>query len=215
MNPNETPGTGHQSNHNVVLPLFSQAVQEGPQRKYRTIVADPPWRYNVKPPEGGTPYPTMTTDELVNLPVGLWGGADAHLYLWTTNSFLVDAHKIMAAWGFEYKTLLTWIKRRPPTEMRRDPDRWIGMGYYYRGVTEHVLFGVRGSLKLRRNDLANIFYAPRREHSEKPSAFYDLVESASPGPYLDVFARTLRFNWDSWGNEVYAVPGLPEVGVKL
>jgi len=184
------------SNHNAILPMFSPVAKQ-PDKKYRTLVADPPWRYSVKPPQGGTPYPTMTPEELIGLPVGMWAHDDAHLYLWTTNSFLVEAHRIMSVWGFEYKTLLTWIKRRPVN------DNWIGMGFYFRGVTEHVLFGVRGRLKLKRNDLANIFYAPHREHSEKPNAFYDLVESASHGPYLDVFARKQRFNWDTFGDEAF------------
>ena len=185
------------SNHNAILPMFSPIAQE-PEKKYHTIVADPPWRYNVKPPEGGTPYPTMTPEEIMGLPVSNWAAENAHLYLWTTNSFLIEARKIMAARGFEYKTMLTWIKRR-----RVIDDNWIGMGFYFRGVTEHVLFGVRGNLKLKRNDLPNIFYAPHREHSEKPAAFYDIVESASHSPYLDVFARAQRFNWDTFGNESF------------
>jgi N6-adenosine-specific RNA methylase IME4 len=178
--------------------MFSPMAQ-APTKKYRTIVADPPWRYDVKPPEGGTPYPTMTPEELAGLPVGMWANEDSHLYLWTTNSFLVEAHRIMAAWGFEYKTLLTWIKRKRPPNV----DNWIGMGFYYRGVTEHVLFGVRGSLHLKRNNAPNVFYAPHGQHSEKPAAFYDLVESASHGPYLDVFARANRFNWDTFGDEAF------------
>lgn len=180
--------------------MFSP-ISAKPEKRYRTIVADPPWRYNTKPPEGGTPYPTMTADEILGMPVGQWAADDAHLYLWTTNSFLVEAHRIMAAWGFEYKTLLTWVKRKRPSEDTFD-DRWIGMGYYYRGVTEHVLFGVRGSLDVKRKDQANLFYAPHKEHSEKPASFYDMVERMSHGPYLDVFARAHRFNWDVFGDQV-------------
>ena len=181
------------STHNVILPMFA----EKPQRRYATIVADPPWRYNVKPPEGGTDYPTMTQEELLQLPIGQWANDNAHLYLWTTNSFLVEAHALMRSWGFDYKTLITWVKRRPTN------DNWIGMGFYYRGVTEHVLFGVRGSLGVLNKDQANLFYAPHGAHSEKPAAFYDMVEHMSPGPFLDVFSRKQRFNWDTWGNEAF------------
>lgn len=191
--------------HEAVLPLFSP-MSQAPTKRYRTLVADPPWRYDVKPPEGGTDYPTMTQQELLSLPVGLWADDNAHLYLWTTNSFLVDAHQLVKAWGFDFKTLITWVKRNPAN------DRWIGMGYYFRGVTEHVLFATRGKLPVLNKDAANLiegpeegqsFYAPHGQHSEKPSSFYDMVEHMSPGPYLDVFARKQRFNWDTFGNESF------------
>lgn len=185
------------SNHRVVLPMFSGLSAATPPKRYPTIVCDPPWRYNVKPPEGGTPYGTMTQEELLQLPIGRWARDNAHLYLWTTNSFLIEAHQLMKAWGFDYKTLITWVKRKPVN------DNWIGMGFYYRGVTEHVLFGVRGALSVFRKDQPNIFYAPHGEHSEKPAAFYDMVERMSPGPYLDVFARKQRFNWDTFGDEAF------------
>jgi len=182
--------------HSVVLPMFSPAAEK-PTKRYATIVADPPWRYNVKPPEGGTPYPTMSQDEMLNLPIGNWAQDRAHLYLWTTNSFIVEAHALARAWGFEPKTLITWVKRRPVN------DNWIGLGFYYRGVTEHILFAVRGGLDVYHKDQPNIFYAPHAAHSEKPAAFYDMVQHMSPGPYLDVFARKQRFGWDTWGDEAF------------
>jgi N6-adenosine-specific RNA methylase IME4 len=172
-------------------------MAQAPEKRYRTIVADPPWRYNVKPPEGGTPYATMTPQEMANLPIGMWAEERAHLYLWTTNSFLVEAHRVMDSWGFEYKTLITWVKRRPVN------DNWIGLGFYYRGVTEHVLFGVRNGLGVLRKNQPNLFYAPHRDHSEKPDTFYDIVESMSLGPYLDVFARKQRMGWDTFGDEAF------------
>ena len=190
-------------NHNLILPMFSPMAKP-PTKRYRTIVADPPWRYNVKPPEGGTAYPTMEQHELLNLPIGLWAMEDSHLYLWTTNSFLVQAHQLVRAWGFEYKTLITWVKRRPVN------DNWIGLGFYYRGVTEHILFAVRGSLDVMHKDQPNIFYAPHRGHSEKPDTFYDIAEHMSPGPYLDVFARKQRMGWDCFGNEAYTPTALLE-----
>ena len=184
------------SNHNAILPMFSP-MAETPKKRYYTIVADPPWRYDVSPARGGTDYPTMTPSELTCLPVGAWAEDNAHLYLWTTNSFLVEAHQLVRAWGFEYKTMLTWVKRRG------EGDGRIGTGYYFRGVTEHVLFGVRGTLPVKEKDQPNLFYAPRAGHSEKPDTFYDIVERMSHGPYLDVFARKQRMGWDTFGNEAF------------
>jgi N6-adenosine-specific RNA methylase IME4 len=140
----------------------------------------------------------MTQAELLNLPIGLWAAEQSHLYLWTTNSFMVEAHQLARAWGFEPKTIITWIKRR-----RAVDDNWIGLGFYFRGVTEHILFAVRGNLKLFHCDVPNIFYAPHTQHSEKPGAFYDLVQHVSPSPYLDVFARRQRMSLDTWGDEAF------------
>ena len=185
------------STHEVVLPLFSP-LSEAPTKRYRTLVADPPWRYNSKMVglRGATDYPTMTEEELVNIGVGLWAGTDAHLYLWTTDHFIVPAHRIAKAWGFEVQNILTWVKGK-----ENRPS--MGVGFYYRHATEYVLFGVRGSLAVRHHDQPNVFFAPRGTHSEKPAAFYDMIERMSPGPYLDVFARKQRFNWDTFGNESY------------
>lgn len=207
--------------HEVILPLF----QEKPTKQYRTLVADPPWRYDAPAYGYGADanYPTMTIPELMNMPVGLWAYEDlAHLYLWTTNSFIVDAFKIAKAWGFEPKTVITWIKRKPVG------DQWQGMGRYFRGTTEQVVFATRGNMNTLRGDHVNFietaaaaeeglaFFAARGAHSEKPSAFYDLVARMSPGPYLDVFARKQRFLlgdeavvMDTWGNECFIPDGLP------
>lgn len=178
--------------------------------KYRTIVADPPWAYRQKWAQFSTSmwkahrvirgsdgqYGSMTVREIAELPVKEWSDDNAHLYLWTTNAFMKNAYEIAEAWGFDVKTILTWVK----------PG--IGMGYYYRNNTEHALFAVKGSLKTLRRDAPTAFNAPTGRHSEKPGAFYDLVESMSPGPYLDVFARSQRFNWDTYGNECYVPEGL-------
>ena len=142
-------------------------------------------------------YDCMTLDQIAALPVADWAEDNAHLYLWVTNAFIEAGFNLMREWGFTYKTMITWRKNQ------------IGMGLYFRNSTEHVLFGVRGKLKLQRRDLRTDFEAPRRRHSEKPDAFYDLVEAASPGPYIEIFARRQRFNWDVAGNEVYsAIPEL-------
>lgn len=163
-----------------------------PEGVYRTIAADPPWQYDNKATRGAAEdhYPTMTVAELCDLPVEEWAHDRAHLYLWATNGFLREAFDILDAWGFTYKTTLTWVKPQ------------IGMGNYFRSSTEHVLFGVRGGLRTLDCNQRNWFEAKRARHSQKPGAFFALVEKASPGPYLELFARTRRFGWDAWGNEV-------------
>jgi N6-adenosine-specific RNA methylase IME4 len=133
---------------------------------------------------------------------------NAHLYLWTTNSFLRAAFEVMDAWGFQFKTNVTWVKLTNTAELVETPYGIAprlrpGMGRYFRGVTEHCLFGVRGRLPLLQGDMrTTAFFAPRGRHSTKPEAFYSLVESSSPGPYLELFARRRREGWTSWGNEV-------------
>lgn len=163
--------------------------------KYRTIVADPPWRYdNGTVPTGGVEhrYSTMQPEDILALPVRDMAYDDAHLYMWVTNLHLREGRPfdILEAWGFRYVTLLTWHKLGP-----------IGLGYYFRGETEHVLFGVRGRLSLNTKEERNHFAASKGRHSAKPDRFYELVERASPGPYLELFARRRRYGWDVWGNE--------------
>ena len=182
--------------------------------KYRTIVADPPWPYADAGKDGNsaltrtvkrngsmasgvqTDYSAMSIGDLCSLCPP--ADDDAHLYLWTTNAFLVEAHQIAEAWGFKQKTMLTWTKTH-----QGDPSR-VSMktGYYFRGATEHCLFCVRGSLRLQVTDgMPTGYLWPRLPHSVKPDAFYDLVEQASPGPYLELFARRARFGWDYWGDQ--------------
>lgn len=171
--------------------------------RYQTIVADPPWRYRTTgittrtrgdgtyAPEAERNYPTMTVDEIVALPVRDWTADDAHLYLWVTNPILPSALPIVEAWGFRYVTLLTWRKLGT-----------LGMGYYFRGDTEHVIFAVRGKAPIAAPDRQrNWFAAPKTGHSRKPDLFYEMVERVSPGPRLEMFARRRRFGWDVWGNE--------------
>lgn len=156
---------------------------------YPTIVIDPPWRYDNVATRGAAEdhYPTMTLDQLAALE--LPADDDAHLYLWTTNSFLRPAFDLVDAWGFTYKTTLTWCK----------PS--IGMGNYWRNNTEHILFAVRGRCPTLVNNVGTWFEAPKTQHSAKPETFYDLVERASPGPWMEMFARRRRMGWDVWGNE--------------
>ena len=171
--------------------------------RYRTIVADPPWEYTRSAGLGGKRaaadnYSTMTNDQIAALPISGMADDDAHLYLWVTNPRMFrERHDgcgpidIMEAWGFRYVTMLTWHKLGAP-----------GMGWYFRGDTEHVLFGIRGNLPIapaarESNHLA----AHRKEHSAKPDRFYEMVERVSPGPYLELFARRRRYGWDVWGDQ--------------
>lgn len=133
----------------------------------------------------------MSLEEIAGLPVDTFADEDAHLYLWITNKSLFKGEALLKAWGFRYITLLTWCKPH------------FGMGRYFRGSSEQILFGVRGSQPLKRKDAGTWFQAPRgpHGHSSKPEAFYDLVESCSPGPYLEIFARGQRDGWASWGAE--------------
>ena len=168
--------------------------------KYGTIVVDPPWAYRdaaFSRRARDAAYDCMAVEEISALPIADWVCDDSHIYLWTTNAFMEEAHQILRSWGVVQKTILTWGKSR------------FGAGRYFRNQTEHVLFAVKGRMMLRRADVGTLFYGQRGRHSEKPHAFYDMVESVSPGPYLDVFARKLRFNWDAWGDEVGAPEGLP------
>jgi N6-adenosine-specific RNA methylase IME4 len=150
--------------------------------RWRTLVVDPPWDYEWLSLAGrATPgYATMSQEELLALPVESWADDDAHLYLWTTNNFIARAVALMAAWGFQHKTVLTWVK-----------PRW-GLGSYFRNSTEHVLFGVRGELRTRSDSIATHFEAPVGEHSEKPEVFYDLVRAASFPPFGEAFQRLAR-----------------------
>lgn len=161
---------------------------------YNTIVIDPPWDWG---DEGDIDqlgrarptYHTLTIDQLHALPVGTLADVNCHLYLWITNRSLPKGFTLLESWGFRYVTCITWVK----------PS--FGMGNYFRGQTEHVLFGVKGSQPLMRHDAPTVFHAPRGPagHSSKPPQFYDFIESCSPGPYLDMFSRLDRDGWVTWG----------------
>lgn len=183
----------------VIADLLSVA-----DRPYATVLADPPWRFNNRTgkvaPEHRrlSRYDTMTTREIQELPVQDVVAEHAHLYLWVPNALIADGLRVMESWGFTYKSNLVWAKRRKDG----GPDG-RGVGFYFRNVTELVLFGVRGSMRTlqpgRRQ--VNIIETRKREHSRKPDEQYDIIESCSPGPYLEMFARYSRSGWSSWGVE--------------
>ena len=174
-------------------------------RKFSTILADPPWQFQNRTgkmaPEHKrlSRYSTMTLQDIKNLPVGEIAEERAHLYLWIPNALLAEGMEVMKEWGFTYKTNLIWYK------IRKDggPDR-RGVGFYFRNVTEIILFGVRGK-KVRTlqpgRSQENIISSRKREHSRKPDEQYDLIESCSWGPRLELFARGQREGWTSWGNQ--------------
>jgi N6-adenosine-specific RNA methylase IME4 len=171
-----------------------------PTGPYSVIYADPPWAYKENWGNGSHEhsYPGMPVADICALPVASLAATNAHLYLWVTNPFLAEGLAVCKAWGFEYKTLLTWVK----TYADGKPE--MGMGYYFRGATEHLIFGVRGKMKIRNKNTRNLITAvnPRR-HSQKPACVRDLIVRCSGDvPRIELFARTYTPGWDVWGNEV-------------
>lgn len=174
-------------------------------RKFATVLADPPWRFQNRTgkmaPEHRrlNRYGTMSLDEIMALPVSDVCRDPAHLYLWVPNALLPDGLRVMQAWGFQYKSNLVWHKTR-----KDGGSDGRGVGFYFRNVTELVLFGVRGknarTLPPGRSQ-TNLIPARKREHSRKPDELYDIIEACSPGPFLEMFARGTRSGWVGWGNQ--------------
>ncbi len=174
-------------------------------KKFSTVLADPPWQFQNRTgkmaPEHKrlNRYGTMTLDDILSLPVADIVKETAHLYLWVPNAMLPDGLSVLAAWGFTYKSNLVWHK------VRKDggPDG-RGVGFYFRNTTELILFGVRGkdarTLPPGRSQV-NIIRSMKREHSRKPDEQYQIIESCSPGPFIELFARGPREGWTTWGNQ--------------
>lgn len=172
---------------------------------FRTVLADPPWRFTNRTgkvaPEHRrlSRYGTMSTDEICSLPVQTVLEPTSHLYLWVPNALLPDGLRVMEAWGFQYKSNIVWHK------VRKDGGSdGRGVGFYFRNVTELLLFGVRGKnarTEAPGRSQVNYMSSRKREHSRKPDEQYDLIESCSKGPYLEMFARGTRPGWIYWGNQ--------------
>lgn len=187
----------------------SELLQLGVGR-FKTVLADPPWRFQNRTgkmaPEHKrlSRYGTMSLDEIMELPVSQVVQEKAHLYLWVPNALIVDGLEVMKRWGFSYKTNIIWYKTRKDG----GPDG-RGVGFYFRNVTEILLFGVRGvknrTLRPGRTQ-TNILVSRKREHSRKPDQQYDLIEKCSPGPYLEMFARHHRDGWQQWGDQAPSRP---------
>lgn len=174
-------------------------------QRFHTVLADPPWQFQNRTgkmaPEHRrlNRYGTMDLEAIKALPVADFVEEPAHLYLWVPNALLPEGLEVMKAWGFNYKSNLVWYKTRKDG----GPDG-RGVGFYFRNVTELVLFGVRGknarTLQPGRTQV-NVLAKQKREHSRKPDEMYDLVEACSPGSYLEMFARGSRPGWSTWGNQ--------------
>lgn len=171
---------------------------------FSTILADPPWRFTnrtgkVAPEHRRLDrYSTMSLEAIKNLPVADVASKNAHLYLWVPNALLPEGLDVMAAWGFRYVSNVVWAKRRKDG----GPDG-RGVGFYFRNVTELLLFGVKGSLRTLSpaRSQVNMIETRKREHSRKPDEQYELISRCSPGPYLELFARHPQSGWTSWGDE--------------
>ncbi len=180
-------------------------LQFAGETKFSTVLADPPWRFTNRTgkvaPEHRrlTRYGTLPTEEIAALPVPRIVTDVAHLYMWVPNALLPEGLLVLSAWGFSYKTNLVWHK------LRKDGGSdGRGVGFYFRNVTELLLFGVRGknarTLDPARSQV-NYMGSRKREHSRKPDEQYEIIEACSPGPFLEMFARGLRPNWSMWGNQ--------------
>jgi N6-adenosine-specific RNA methylase IME4 len=189
------------------ITVDESAYRTMPER-FSTIYADPPW-----PERGGGQtvrgaqkhYTLMSIQQIAFIPVSDWAEPNAHLYMWVTNNYLPQGLTIMQTWGFRYITTITWLKNR------------MGLGQYYRGMTEHCLFGVRGRLPYRtmpdgkRAQGVTGFVADRTSHSTKPINMRHMIERVSPGPYLELFGRRPVEGWTVWGNEGVGCGRLPPV----
>lgn len=179
------------------------------RQKFGTILADPPWRFlnrtGKMAPEHRrlSRYATMSHEEIMELPVSQVVLPQAHLYLWVPNALILEGLEVMRRWGFTYKTNIVWFK------VRKDggPDG-RGVGFYFRNVTELVLFGIRGKIRTLKpgRTQVNLLATRKRRHSEKPDELYSLIESCSPGPCLELFARQYRAGWHQWGDEIETPP---------
>jgi N6-adenosine-specific RNA methylase IME4 len=166
-------------------------------KRYRTVVADPPWDVGRGPEWASNgasrplTYPTMSLDEIAALPVRQLAEKSAHLYLWTINAYVEESYEIARLWGFKDSALLTWCK----------PPNGIGLGGTYSLTTEFCLFARRGVCPAAERIDSTWWLWKRGPHSAKPEPFLDMVERVSPAPRVELFARRDRLGWDTWGNE--------------
>ncbi len=170
-----------------------------PNKKYQVIYADPPWSYKNKNTGGSmksgssAKYKTMTLEEIKELPIKDIQSKNSVLYLWATVPLLPEAFSVMDAWGYTYKTMITWRKIMS-----------LGMGYWYRGQTEHLLLGIKGKIKAFRVQEPNFIQSKVGKHSEKPDEFRKLIDRSvgNLSPKIELFARKKTEGWDVWGDEV-------------
>jgi N6-adenosine-specific RNA methylase IME4 len=196
------------------LPAGQNLLQTVGNLQFGTVLADPPWQFQNKTgkiaPEHRrlSRYSTMTLQEICDLPVSGIAAPRSHLYLWVPNALLPEGLAVMRAWGFSYKSNIVWHK------VRKDGGSdGRGVGFYFRNVTELILFGVKGKnirtlapgrrqvnfLKNGHSEHDELFATRKREHSRKPDEQYEIIEGCSWGPYLEIFARGTRPGWTVWG----------------
>ena len=166
---------------------------EFPNKKYKTIYADPPWLEvgGGKIKRGADKhYSLMKTKDICELPVSTIADDNCWLFMWVTNNFLKDGIEVMEAWGFRYVTNFVWVKER------------FGLGYYFRGQHELCLFGVKGNLKPIKRNVRSVLWAEKTKHSRKPKEARELIKDMAHPPMIELFARERFEGWDSWGNEI-------------
>jgi N6-adenosine-specific RNA methylase IME4 len=189
--------------HNALLDFAAE-------KRFGTVLADPPWRFANRTGKMAPEhrrlrrYETMSFEEIMSLPVGAIAAERAHLYLWVPNALLIEGLETLRRWGFQYKTNFIWHK------IRKDGGSdGRGVGFYFRNVTELILFGTRGAdvrtLAPGRRQV-NLLATQKREHSRKPDELYPIIEGCSWGPHLELFARNPREGWHQWGNECTSRP---------
>ena len=169
------------------------SLEELNGEKFGTIYADPPWRYGNQATRASTDnhYDTMSVDDIAAMPISEFAADDAHLHIWTTNAFLPDTFRVITAWGFEYRSCFVWVKPQ------------MGIGNYWRVSHEFLLLGIRGDAKrFKDRGLTSWGEYERGKHSSKPEVIRELIERASPGPFLEMFGRTQREGWTVFGNQV-------------
>ncbi|GFH43503.1 adenine methylase [Lactococcus hodotermopsidis] len=160
-------------------------------KKYKTILADPPWDVMQKGNYGAiNHYNLMTLDQIKAMPVADLAEENAHCWLWVTNGTLEAGYDVLRTWGFRPVSIFTWVKPR------------LGLGNYLRNSTEQLLLGVRGKAPIKYKGQMNWGFFPLQDHSHKPEEVYDIIERCSDGKYLELFARRPRFGWDVWGNQI-------------
>jgi N6-adenosine-specific RNA methylase IME4 len=198
---------GHEEGDAVVSDPFASL----PKGQAGAIYADPPWRFKVwsgpdkKVASRGTvaPYQTMEMDEIAALPVADLCAKDCVLFLWVVFPTLPEALKIIDSWGFQYKTCaFSWMKADQFRLFALEEDVYMGLGYWTRANSEVCLLATRGKPKRVHADVRQGIIEPKRYHSRKPDCVYDRIERLVPGPYIELFARTTRPGWQSWGNQV-------------
>lgn len=164
---------------------------------FRTLVIDPPWKFKDQGSRISPTYPLMDLEQIAAMPIAEVADENAHLYLWCPMAFTEEAHAIAAHWGFRYVLDVLWIKTTDDGSRVR-----FGAGHYLRHAAEKALFCTRGTCPPLNRSTCNVLMTPRGRHSEKPDAFYRMVETVSPDPRIDIFARKTRPGWEVFGNEV-------------